>query len=271
VLFTEASIDLADDAELMEIMIEANFIAVFVGIESPNEDSLRETKKYQNVREGGTLLEKVHRIQNHGMEVWCGMIMGFDNDDLSIFDCQIEFIQQARTSFAMSGMLWAIQKTPLYDRLLEEGRLDLSDTPECGTNVIPLLMTREELRDGYLRVLTAQYDPDTYFERTEALFLNSNFDIGCVRSKYWLKHPFRKLRFEGTRLAWTIGLYFRLFRAIPEKHLRQEYKKRFWRFLKVKRRPGIVLFYLFHIAMHYHAYTMSRNMTSNRTAIVNSY
>jgi hypothetical protein len=205
------------------------------------------------------------------MEVWCGMIMGFDNDDTSIFDRQIEFIQQARISFSMSGMLWAIQKTPLYDRLLEEGRLDLSDAPEFGTNVIPLLMTREELRDGYLRVLTAQYDPDTYFERTEALFLDPNFDIGSMRSKYWRKHPFRKLKHEGTRLAWAIGFYFRLLNAIPEKHLRQEYRRRFWRFLKAKRRPGLAFFYLFHIAMHYHAYSMSRNMTSKRTAIFNSY
>ena len=238
-LFTEASIDLADDEELMQIMTEANFIAVFVGIESPNEDSLRETRKYQNVRQGGTLLEKVHRIQNHGMEVWCGMIMGFDNDDTSIFDRQIEFIQQAQISFSMSGMLSAIQKTPLYDRLFKEGRLDLGDTPEYGTNVIPLRMTREELRDGYLRVLTAQYDPDMYFERTEALFLRPNFDVGSIRSTYWRKHPFRKLKLEGRRLAQTIGLYFRILSAIPEKHLRQEYKKRFWRFLKFKRRPGL--------------------------------
>ncbi len=89
------------------------------------------------------------------------MIMGFDSDDTTIFDRQIEFIQQARISFSMSGMLSAIQKTPLYDRLRDEGRLDLNDSSEYGTNVIPLLMTREELRDGYLRVLTAQYDPDT--------------------------------------------------------------------------------------------------------------
>ena len=79
--FTEASIDLADDAELLDLMVDANFIATFVGIESPNEESLRETKKFQNVRAGGTLLEKVHRIQDAGIEVWCGMIMGFDNDD----------------------------------------------------------------------------------------------------------------------------------------------------------------------------------------------
>src|SRR5262245_12730242 len=270
-LFTEASIDLADDTELMQLMAEANFFAVFVGIESPNEDSLRETKKYQNVRKGGTLLEKVHRIQNHGMEVWCGMIMGFDHDDINIFDRQIEFIQQARISFSMSGMLWAIPKTPLYDRLLEDGRLDLSDTSDYGTNVIPLLMTREELRDGYLRVLTAQYDPQKYFERTDALFLEPSFDIGSMRSTYWRKHPFRKLKLESLFLAHAVGLYFRLLWAIPEKHLRQEYKKRFWRFLKFKRRPGLARFYLFHIIMHYHAYSMSRDMTSKRTAIVNSY
>ena len=72
----------------MELMVEANIIAVFIGIESPNEASLRETKKFQNVREGGTMLEKVHRIQDAGMEVWCGMIIGFDNDDETIFDAQ---------------------------------------------------------------------------------------------------------------------------------------------------------------------------------------
>jgi radical SAM superfamily enzyme YgiQ (UPF0313 family) len=270
-LFTEASIDLADDFELMQLMTDANFVAVFVGIESPNEDSLRETKKYQNVRDGGTLLEKVHRIQNVGMEVWCGMIMGFDSDDATIFDRQIEFVQQARISFSMSGMLSAIPKTPLYDRLLEEGRLDMSDAPECGTNIIPLQMTGEELRDGYLRVLTAQYDPATYFERTDALFLKRSFDVGCMRSKYWWKHPIRKVQIEGTCLVQAIGLYFRLLSAVPEKHLRQEYKRRFWGFLKVRRRPGLALYYLFHIAMHYHAYTMSQNMTSKRTAIVNSY
>ena len=126
-LFTEASIDLADDAELMDLMVQANFIATFIGIESPDEESLREAKKYQNVRTGGTLLEKVHRIQDAGMEVWCGMIMGFDNDDEGIFDRQIQFMREARISFSMSGMLSAIPKTPLHDRLAAEGRLDTAD------------------------------------------------------------------------------------------------------------------------------------------------
>ena len=105
-------------------MVQANFIATFIGIESPDEESLREAKKYQNVRTGGTLLEKVHRIQDAGMEVWCGMIMGFDNDDEGIFDRQIQFVQESRISFSMSGMLSAIPKTPLHDRLAAEGRLD---------------------------------------------------------------------------------------------------------------------------------------------------
>src|SRR5205814_3788967 len=78
---TEASIDLADDDELMRLMTEANIAVVFVGVESPNEDSLRETRKLQNLRPGGSMVEKVHRIQAAGMEVWAGMILGFDNDD----------------------------------------------------------------------------------------------------------------------------------------------------------------------------------------------
>src|SRR4051794_3494668 len=122
--FTEASIDLADDPELMQMMLDANIIATFIGIESPNEASLRETKKFQNVRSGGTILEKVHRIQDAGIEVWSGMIMGFDNDDETIFDAQIEFIEKARIAHSMSGMLHAIAKTPLHARLAEEGRLD---------------------------------------------------------------------------------------------------------------------------------------------------
>ncbi|MGC8642785.1 MAG: B12-binding domain-containing radical SAM protein, partial [Isosphaeraceae bacterium] len=155
--FTEASIDLADDAELLDLMVEANFIAAFIGIESPSEESLRQTKKFQNLREGGTLLEKVRRVQNVGIEVWCGMILGFDSDDSTIFDRQIDFIRQSNIAFSMTGMLSAIPKTPLHARLATEGRLDLADRAEFGTNVIPLHMSREELLEGYLRVLHELY------------------------------------------------------------------------------------------------------------------
>ncbi len=269
--FTEASIDLADDQELMNLMVDANFVACFVGIESPNEEALRETKKYQNVREGGTLLEKVHRIQESGMEVWCGMIMGFDSDDTTIFDRQIEFVQKARIPFSMSGMLYAIPKTPLYDRLLGEGRLDLTDPPEMGTNVIPAQMTREELRDGYVHVLSSLYEPKTYFDRTDALFNLPGFEVGMAKNKRGRETPFHWMKVEAVYAAQALGLFTRLMTAVPDVELRREYRRRFFKMLKVHKRPGIVLLYLFHIAMHYHAYSMARDMVNQPTAIVNSY
>src|SRR6185312_982544 len=106
--FTEASLDLAEEPELMSLMVDANIVNVFVGIESPNESSLRETKKFQNVRPVGTLAERVRRIQEAGMEVMGGMILGFDHDDETVFDAQIELIAEARIIHVMLGMLSAI-------------------------------------------------------------------------------------------------------------------------------------------------------------------
>ena len=128
-------------------MAEANIQTVFVGIESTNEESLRETRKLQNIRQGRTLLERVHAIQNAGIEVWCGMIVGFDHDDPTVFATHREFVQRARISHAMISMLSAIPKTPLYQRLTDNGRLGPEES-EFGTNVIPLRMSREELREG---------------------------------------------------------------------------------------------------------------------------
>src|SRR5581483_12451535 len=101
---------------------------------------------------GGTLLEKVHRVQDAGLEVWCGMIVGFDHDGADVFDTQREFLSAADIASAMPGMLTAIPKTPLHARLAAEGRLDPEDVPAFGTNVIPLHMSRDELRDGYVRL-----------------------------------------------------------------------------------------------------------------------
>jgi radical SAM superfamily enzyme YgiQ (UPF0313 family) len=269
-LFTEASIDLADDAELMELMVRANFISVFIGIESPDEESLREAKKYQNVRAGGTLLEKVHRIQDAGMEVWCGMIMGFDNDDEGIFDRQIQFVQEARIAFSMSGMLAAIPKTPLHDRLAAEGRLDTSDVFEFGTNVIPLQMSREGLRDGYIRVMNEIYDAETYFDRTDALFLRPGWDYGIKHFRNWLKWPGQYPQELGFLLR-AIGLFIRLMTRVPEVELRREYRRRAWRLLKVHRRPGFVLGYLFHMAMHYHAHSLAKRVANPELQLINSF
>ena len=179
---TEASIDLADDAELMELMVEANLSSVFVGIETPNEAALRETKKFQNLRtRGGTMLEKVHRIQQAGMEVWCGVIVGFDNDDPGIFAIQSRFVREARIVSAIVNMLVAIPRTPLYTRLAHEGRLtSLDDAENCGgfgTNIMPRRISREALYAGYCELMRELYAPEAYFGRLDELFLDRRFQL----------------------------------------------------------------------------------------------
>src|SRR5680860_247596 len=169
-LFTEASLDLAEEEELMQLMGLANFQSVFIGIETPNEDSLRETKKHQNVRpNAGTLLDRVHRIQDHGLDVWLSLIVGFDHDDSSIFDVMPKFLVDARISAALIGLLHAIPTTPLYDRLKEAGRLNGPEASDLyGTNVVPLGMSPEVLRDGFIQVMQDCYAADAYFQRLDA-------------------------------------------------------------------------------------------------------
>jgi radical SAM superfamily enzyme YgiQ (UPF0313 family) len=270
-LFTEASIDLADDPELMQLMTDANILAVFIGIESPNEASLRETKKFQNVRAGGTILEKVHRIQDAGMDVWCGMILGFDNDDATIFDAQRDFLSDARIANSMTGMLYAIPKTPLYDRLAREGRLDPSDEPEHGTNVIPLKLSRAELRDGYVRVMNELYTPEAYFARLDALLIDGGLDMCRGRTRYWRRHPLNFLKWQAIWAAQSIGLYHRLMTGVTEAPLRLEYRRRFLRLVRKRFDPGIWLYYLIKVAFHYHAHAMATQMATGRSPIFNSW
>jgi radical SAM superfamily enzyme YgiQ (UPF0313 family) len=160
-LSTEASVDVADDLELLELMYQANFRHIFIGIETPREASLRETKKYQNVR-GDSLAAKLARIQNAGIDINAGFIVGFDNDDTAIFEDQFRFIQGNGIMLAMVGMLQAIPTTPLYDRLQKEGRLVESD-PNC--NIVPAQMTRDELKDGYQSLVRRLYTPEAFLER----------------------------------------------------------------------------------------------------------
>jgi radical SAM superfamily enzyme YgiQ (UPF0313 family) len=269
--FTEASLDLAEDSELLTLMVDAGITSVFVGIESPNEASLRETKKFQNVRPAGTLLERVRRIQHAGLEVWCGMILGFDNDDLTIFDAQLDFIREASIVSAMVGMLSAIPKTPLYGRLEREGRLDLADQPECGTNVIPRGMSREELRDGYLRVLDELYAPAAYFGRLEDLYLRRRLAYGQGLKRHWRRHPWRRLKDQARNIVSATVLFRRLMREVSEAHLRREYRLRVLRLLRARPDPNVVLDYVVKCAMHYHHHTLARQMTAGRTRVCNSF
>lgn len=148
---TEASLNLAQDEELMELFRAAHFRWTFIGIESPDEASLRETHKLQNMR--GDPLTAVQRIHAHGIEVLAGFIVGFDNDTVGTFERQYEFILRSGIQTAMIGLLNAMPRTPLYERLRAAGRLrerdSGGDNTKLDTNVVPLGMSREELIAGY--------------------------------------------------------------------------------------------------------------------------
>jgi radical SAM superfamily enzyme YgiQ (UPF0313 family) len=160
-LNTEASINLADDPELLELLYQANFRAVFIGIETPRLASLKETKKFQNAA-GDSLEAKLARIQSAGLDISAGFIVGFDNDDPSIFEDQFQFIQNNGILLAMVGMLTAIPKTPLFERLEKEGRLRLDDV---NCNFLPKQMTPTQLKQGYWELLRRLYAPEAFLER----------------------------------------------------------------------------------------------------------
>ena len=163
--FTEASINLADDEELMKMMTEAGFDRVFVGIETPNEESLAECNKQQN--KGRDLSAAVKKLQNFGFEVQGGFIVGFDNDPASIFKSQINFIQKSGIATAMVGLLNAPRGTRLYQRLSKEGRLLTyfnGNNTDVHMNFVPK-MNYEALVDGYKHILDTIYSPREYYER----------------------------------------------------------------------------------------------------------
>jgi radical SAM superfamily enzyme YgiQ (UPF0313 family) len=166
---TQASIDMVRDEELLELLRDANFYKVFVGVESPRKASLAETHKTQNERID--MVEAIHKIQSYNMFVAAGMIVGFDQDDVDIFDEQYEFLQKAHVPLAMLSVLLAVPKTPLYARLEAAGRIHNDDDPSRyvgtggGTNFTPLNMTQEELKEGHAALYRRLYAPDAYAER----------------------------------------------------------------------------------------------------------
>ncbi|MBN1284203.1 MAG: B12-binding domain-containing radical SAM protein [Anaerolineae bacterium] len=237
---TEASINLADDAELMQMMFEAGFTSVFVGIETPEEDSLAECNKKQNLKRD--LVEDVKRIQRAGLSVQGGFIVGFDSDTPSIFQRQIDFIQRSGIATAMVGLLQAPPGTRLYERLKREGRLceDLSgDNVDGTTNIVPV-MDLEILRRGYKQMLQYLYSPKPYYERVKTFLrecrppiirarLNQNYILAFFRSivrlgilgrerlQYWqlfLWTLFRRPKLFP--LAITLAVYGHHFRKTAE-------------------------------------------------------
>jgi len=243
-LFTEATINLADDEELMRLMIEAGFDRVFIGIETPNEESLAECNKLPN--KDRDLAASVKKIQNHGFEVQGGFIIGFDSDPISIFRSQINFIQKSGIVTAMVGLLNAPRGTRLYQRLKKENRLlevFSGDNTDCSINFIPK-MRYETLINGYRHILNTIYSPRQYYERVRTFlkeyrppkvkripqmkfyhiegFIKSVWFLG-VREKgrryYWklliltlFKHP------RAFPLSVSLSVYGFHFRKIAEKY-----------------------------------------------------
>ncbi len=166
-LYTEVSINLSDDDELMNLMSKAGFDQVFVGIESPNEESLAECSKLQN--RNRDLIACIRRIQRAGLEVQAGFIVGFDKDPASIFERLIGFIQESGIATAMVGLLNAPHGTKLYHRMKKEGRLvkaATGDNTDFSINFVPKMST-ETLLTGYRTILNTIYSPKHYYSRVK--------------------------------------------------------------------------------------------------------
>jgi len=208
---TEASINLADDPELLNLMVQAGFDMVFVGIETPNEDSMTEFSKNQN--KGRDLVESVKHLQRAELQVQGGFIVGFDNDSPSIFQQQIDFIQKSGIVTAMVGLLQASLGTRLYERMRQEGRLvnEFSgDNVDGSTNIISR-MGLETLREGYREILGHIYAPKFYYERV-LTFLR---DYNPLKIRY---HPDPQYILTLWRSIYQLGIrgiervqYWRLF------------------------------------------------------------
>ncbi|BAI81095.1 conserved hypothetical protein [Deferribacter desulfuricans SSM1] len=164
--FTQVSINISDDDELIDLMVKAGFDTVFIGIESPNEDSLIESNKYQNVKRD--LKKSIIKLHKKGLQVQGGFIVGFDNDREDIFDKQINFIQESGIISAMVGILNAPPGTKLYDKLKKENRLleniFTGNNTDISINFKPKIEPKK-LIDGYLKIVTTIYNPKNFYER----------------------------------------------------------------------------------------------------------
>lgn len=241
---TEASINLADDPELMRLMAEAGFDTVFVGIETPDEAALAECHKQQNERRD--LVEDVKRMQRAGLMVQGGFIVGFDSDTPAIFQKQIDFIQRSGITTAMVGLLQAPKGTRLYKRMAQAGRIvgeASGDNVEGTTNIRPT-MDFQRLHAGYKEILNHIYHPRNYYARAKTLlrefrpsatpglpsrtdlaaFARSVFRLGIVgrdRLHYWKLILWAAVRRPALfPMAVTLAISGYHFRRVCELHVR---------------------------------------------------
>ena len=193
---TQVSINIADDDELIHLMVEAGFKNVFIGIETPDVAGLTECTKKQN--KNRNLIENVKHIHNSGLMVEAGFIVGFDSDTLDIFQRQIDFIQESGIVTAMVGMLQAPVGTKLYERLKREGRLlgrISGDNVDGSTNIIPK-MGLEALIEGYKKILEYIYSPEHYTQRVKTFLQDFNRVKGVGNKKVKLSGMLIRLVYQ---------------------------------------------------------------------------
>jgi radical SAM superfamily enzyme YgiQ (UPF0313 family) len=219
---TESSINLADDDELTRLVVAAGFDVVFIGIETPNPASLQECAKFQN--QNRSLIDSVRKLQKSGLEVQGGFIVGFDNDTESIFQDQINFIQQSGIVTAMVGLLNAPNGTRLHQRLKSEGRLLGSFTgnnTDLNLNFVPK-MNSDRLLSGYRQLLETIYSPEKYYARIKTFFniyRPPRASPGKIKSSH-IKALCRSIWFmgitgPGRRYYWKLFIAY-LFRSPPK-------------------------------------------------------
>jgi radical SAM superfamily enzyme YgiQ (UPF0313 family) len=203
---TEASINLADDAELRDLMVAAGFRKVFVGIETPSAAALKECRKLQN--SGRDLVSAIKTLQQSGLEVMGGFIVGFDSDTGDIFKQQFDFIQRSGVVTAMVGLLTALPQTRLYQRLKGEGRLvseATGDNTATGALNFHPKLSREYLENGYRELMRRLYEPRNYYRRIRVFLKNhrasterlriSRMDVGAFFKSFWLLGVWHRGRF----------------------------------------------------------------------------
>ena len=195
---TQATIDLVDDEELMKLMVRAGFDSVFVGIETPEEESLTECHKVQNLQRD--LIAAVKKMQRFGLQVSGGFIVGFDSDPPNIFQRQINFIQESGIITAMVGLLNAPRGTKLYKRLQQEGRLIRDITGDgTDTNLVPK-MGYQQLMEGYRYLVTHIYLPRYFYKRLLTFLGNYN---PPKQRKFAIQPSHIKAFFHS---IWTLGI-----------------------------------------------------------------
>jgi hypothetical protein len=201
------------------------------------------------------------------------MIVGFDHDDTTVFDRQYEFLRRSRVIGAMAGMLSAIPKTPLYDRLEAEGRLDnaAADDPQIATNVIPLRMTVHEMRDGWLDLMDRLYDVENFFERFDALFVEGRLPLASAKMDWLRRHkPLAYLKSQVLTILGGLTILARIWADPRTRPYRSVYAKYLRRLLLSGRPPRYVFQFAFKCVMHTHFAIMTRQMVRGESRLVNT-